>query len=104
MSIVSNYVLLPHSNDEDKLDELNKAMNTQDYQRGFRCVDDDAGGTKCLEADVWTAALNMCALEDMVEIIQSITWSEPEALILIHCGQNEIEWSSIPIFEEKHSS
>ncbi len=96
MSIVDNYVLLPHHSDDCQLSYLNAELGTQ----GFCTVREECGGSKYLEMCVWTSAMNYYSLDNVLKAIRKVSWSKPSALILLHCSQEGDAWNLIKIFDE----
>ncbi len=103
MSKVDNYIVLPHLDDEGLFDKLNEATRREDKERGqeFVRVQEECGGSKYLELEIWNMAGNYFDLEQMLKAIRSINWTVPEELILMHGGPDDYAWTTISVWKKE---
>lgn len=79
MSLVTNVILCAEPGEEQvTLEMINEFLDKDDCvgKRGFSHINDFAGGTKRLEADVYVGAFNYLQLEKLKEHIRSLPWED----------------------------
>lgn len=65
---------------------------------GLVRVDSHAGGTKCMECEVWAAAFNYLDDEALIAHLKGITWAWPESVQLLLMHQDDERFTEVKLW------
>ena len=91
MSSVDNYILLTSVADgigSPSLKYVNEKLSALTQGR-FTQIDQHAGGSKHLEANVYAIATNHFPLREMAKLVSAAPWIQPEAVSIAHKGEED---------------
>jgi len=96
MGHVTNIVLLTGMLEDDNVKILNEWINTN-YREGMylKKIDENAGGNKALEVQLYTSAFNYFPLKDFIGIFSGIEWVIPEEVLLIYQDEHDDEFTVV---------
>ncbi len=99
MSLVHNYVLLASTLDDDTVRRFNEVLVQQPsltYRaQCFVKVEEECGGYKAMEGEVWCLAGNYTDDEDVIRALRSVQWVKPDSLLVMVNHSDDDDWTQL---------